>query len=91
MQDGVPMTKGSIEEQTRACIEDIRDTLQQAGCELSDAVKSMVWLKNREDFSEFNQVYAEYFSEQPPTRSALVSDFLIDILVEIECVAYKPV
>jgi len=90
MKDGVPMTGGSIEDQTRACIEDIRDILQQAGCELSDVVKSMVWLKNREDFPGFNQVYAEYFPEQPPTRSALVSDFLIDILVEIECVAYKP-
>lgn len=91
MKDGAPMTGGSIEDQTRACIEDIRDILQQAGCELSDVVKSMVWLKNREDFPGFNQVYAEYFPEQPPTRSALVSDFLIDILVEIECVAYKPV
>jgi len=90
MKDGAPMTGGSIEDQTRACIEDIRDILQQAGCELSDVVKSMVWLKNREDFPGFNQVYAEYFPEQPPTRSALVSDFLIDILVEIECVAYKP-
>ena len=91
MQDGAPMTKGSIEEQTRACIEDIRDTLQQAGCELSDVIKSMVWLKNREDFPGFNQVYAEYFPKQPPTRSVLVSEFLIDILVEIECVACKPV
>jgi len=91
MKDGAPMTGGSIEDQTRACIEDIRDILQQAGCELSDVVKSMVWLKNREDFPGFNQVYAEYFPEQPPTRSALVSDFLIDILVEIECIAYKPV
>lgn len=90
MKDGAPMTGGSIEDQTRACIEDIRDILQQAGCELSDVVKSMVWLKNREDFPGFNQVYAEYFPEQPPTRSALVSDFLIDILIEIECVAYKP-
>jgi len=90
MKEGAPMTGGSIEDQTRACIEDIRDILQQAGCELSDVVKSMVWLKNREDFPGFNQVYAEYFPEQPPTRSALVSDFLIDILVEIECVAYKP-
>ncbi|MCH8106155.1 MAG: RidA family protein [Proteobacteria bacterium] len=90
MKDGAPMTGGSIEDQTRACIEDIRDILQQAGCELSDVVKSMVWLKNREDFPGFNQVYAEYFPEQPPTRSALVSDFLIDILVEIECIAYKP-
>lgn len=91
MQDGTPMTTGTIEEQTRACIEDIRDTLQQAGCELGDVVKSMVWLKNRDDFPGFNQVYAEFFPDQPPARSALVSDFLIDILVEIECVAYKPI
>ena len=90
MRDGAPMTDGSIEDQTRACIESIRDTLQEAGCELSDVVKSMVWLKNRDDFPGFNEVYAEYFPEQPPTRSAVVSDFLIDVLVEIECVAFKP-
>ncbi len=90
MRDGVPMTDGSIEDQTRACIESLRDILTEAGCELGDVVKSMVWLKRREDFPGFNAVYAEYFSEEPPTRSALVSDFLIDILVEIECVAYRP-
>jgi reactive intermediate/imine deaminase len=90
MRDGVPMTDGSIEEQTRACIESLREILAEAGCELDDVVKSMVWLKRREDFPGFNAVYAEYFSEQPPTRSALISDFLIDILVEIECVAYRP-
>ncbi len=91
MHDGSPMTDGSIEDQTRACLEGLKDILDQAGCELSDVVKSMVWLKNREDFPGFNSVYAEYFPQQPPTRSALVSDFLIDILVEIECIAYKPV
>ncbi len=91
MHDGIPMTDGSIEDQTRACLEGLKDILDQAGCELSDVVKSMVWLKNREDFPGFNSVYAEYFPQHPPTRSALVSDFLIDILVEIECIAYKPV
>src|SRR5210317_1060290 len=90
MHDGKPMTDGSIEEQTRACIESLRDILSEAGCELADVVKSMVWLKRREDFPGFNAVYAEYFPEEPPTRSALISDFLIDILVEIECVAYRP-
>ncbi len=90
MRDGAPMTDGTIEDQTRACIESIRDILQEAGCELSDVVKSMVWLKNRDDFPGFNEVYAEYFPEEPPTRSAVVSDFLIDILVEIECVAFRP-
>ena len=90
MRDGKPMTDGSIEEQTRACIESLQQILAEAGCELGDVVKSMVWLKRREDFPGFNAVYAEYFAEQPPTRSALISDFLIDILVEIECVAYRP-
>ena len=90
MRNGVPMTEGTIEEQTRACIESLREILAEADCELADVVKSMVWLKHRADFAGFNSVYGEYFSVEPPTRSALVSDFLIDIRVEIECVAYRP-
>ena len=90
MKGGAPMTEGTIEEQTRVCIELIRETLKDAGCTLNDVVKSMVWLKNRDDFPGFNSVYGEYFSEGPPARSALVCDFLIDIKVEIECTAYKP-
>ena len=90
MKEGVPMTEGSIEEQTRACIELISETLKDAGCTLNDVVKSMVWLKNRDDFPGFNLVYGEYFIEGPPARSALVCDFLVDIKVEIECTAYKP-
>ena len=90
MQDGQVMTSGSIEEQTRACLTRIRETLAEAGCGLEHIVKSMVWLKSREDFPGFDSVYAEYFPEGPPARSALVSDFLVDIRVEIECVAYDP-
>ena len=90
MKDGLTITEGTIEEQTRICIELIQETLKEAGCSLNDVVKSMVWLKERDDFPGFNSVYGEYFSEGPPARSALVSDFLIDIKVEIECTAYKP-
>lgn len=90
MHDGRPMTEGSIEDQTRACLDSLQQILAEAGCDLGDVVKSMVWLKNRADFPGFNAVYSEYFPTEPPTRSALVSEFLIDILVEIECVAYKP-
>ena len=64
MRDGKPMTDGTIEEQTRACIESLQQILAEAGCELDDVVKSMVWLKRREDFPGFNAVYAEYFAEQ---------------------------
>ena len=90
MRDGIPITDGDIETQTRACLESLREILAEANCELDDVVKSTVWLKRREDFAGFNQVYAEYFPLEPPTRTALVGDFLIDILVEIEVLAYKP-
>jgi reactive intermediate/imine deaminase len=90
MQNGQVMTNGTIEEQTRAVLDEITATLSLAGCTRSDVVKAMVWLKDRADFPDFNAVYAEYFPEDPPARSALVSDFLVDIRVEVEVIAYKP-
>jgi reactive intermediate/imine deaminase len=90
MQNGAVMTHGSIEDQTRAVLDDITETLAMAGCDRSDVVKSMVWLTSREDFTGFNAVYAEYFPEQPPARSAIVNDLLVDVKVEIEVIAYKP-
>lgn len=90
-KDGQVMTTGSIEEQTRAVLDDIKATLAEAGCALQDVVKAMVWLRDRADFPGFNAVYGEYFPEEPPTRSAVVSDLLVDARVEVEVVAYKPV
>lgn len=90
-KDGQVMTTGTIEDQTRAVLDDIKATLAEAGCALSDVVKAMVWLRDRADFPGFNAVYGEYFPEEPPTRSAVVSDLLVDVRVEVEVVAYKPV
>ncbi len=90
-KDGTPMTEGGIEEQTRAVLDDINATPAEAGCEMADVVKAMVWLRNRADFPGFNAVYGEYFPEAPPTRSAVVSDLLVDVRVEVEVVAYRPV
>ena len=90
MQDGAPMTTGSVEDQTRAVLDDIKATLAMAGCEMSDVVKAMVWLRDRADFPGFNEVYGEYFPVEPPTRSAVVSDLLVDVRVEVEVVAYRP-
>ena len=90
-KDGQVMTTGTIEEQTRAVLNDIKATLAEAGCALSDVVKAMVWLRDRADFPGFNMVYGEYFPEEPPTRSAVVSDLRVDVRVEVEVVAYRPV
>ena len=90
MQKNAIMTHGDIEDQTRAVLDEITETLKLAGCDRGDVVKSMVWLTSRDDFPGFNAVYAEYFPESPPARSAIVNDLLVDAKVEIEVIAYKP-
>ena len=90
LRDGEPMTDGTIEDQTHAVLRDIEKTLAAAGCALDDVVKTMVWLTDRADFPGFNAVYAEYFPHDPPARSAVVTDLLVDVRVEVEVVACKP-
>ncbi|MBL94396.1 MAG: enamine deaminase RidA [Magnetovibrio sp.] len=89
-QNGIPMTTGTIEDQTRVVLDEITKTLKEAGCGLSDVVKTMVWLVDRKDFPGFNTVYGEYFPSNPPARSAVASDLLVDVRVEIEAIAYNP-
>ena len=90
MRDGEVVTDGSIEEQTRIVLDLIRGTLDEADCEFRDVVKSMVWLRERADFPGFDAVYAEYFSQDPPARSAVLSELLVDVRVEVEVIAYRP-
>ena len=61
-----------------------------AGCTRDDVVKAMVWLRERADFGGFNSVYADYFPNAPPARSAIVSDLLVDCRVEVEVIAWRP-
>ena len=89
-KDGAVMTTGDIQAQTRAVLDAIAATLAEAGCGMPDVVKAMVWLRDRADFPGFNAVYGEYFPEEPPARSAVVSELLVDVRVEVEVVAYKP-
>ena len=89
-KDGKPMIGGTIEDQTHAVLNEIKNTLAEANCQFSDVVKTMVWLTDRADFPGFNTIYAEYFPDDPPTRSAVVNDLLVDVRIEIEVTAYKP-
>ena len=91
MMNGEPMTTGTIEDQTRVILEDIKATLEEAECKMDDIVKSMIWLRERADFPGFNKIYGDYFPTEPPARSAIVSELLVDVRVEIEVIAYKPV
>ena len=90
MSNGEPMTVGTIEDQTKVILEDIKETLKEAKCDMEDVVKSMIWLRERADFPGFNKIYGDYFPKDPPARSAIVSELLVDVRVEIEVIAYKP-
>ena len=81
-----------IEEQTRNTLENMKDVLAQAGCSLSDVVKVTVFLTDMSLWPAMNEVYREYFSKDPPARSALGANALAlpGLLLEIECVAEVP-
>lgn len=84
------IVEGGIGEQTKTVLENVSAVLAQAGCQLSDVVKTTAWLKRAEDFAQFNAAYEPFFPKNPPARSTAESRLMIDILVEIEAVAYKP-
>ena len=85
------VVSGGIGPETDQVIANITKVLALADCTLSDIVKTTVWLRNRDDFAAFNAAYAQYFPSSPPTRSTAESRLMIDIAVEIEAVAYKPI
>ena len=78
-----------IEAQTRACIENVRVILEDAGSSLERVVDVTVFLTNMErDFGAYNRVYAEYFSEIRPTRTTVgVVALPVPISVELKIIA----
>ncbi len=82
--------EGGIEVQTRVVLQRIEKILKEAGCSLKDVVKTTVWLAEVRDFGRFNAVYAEFFPENPPARSTVRADLMIDVKIEIEALAYRP-
>ena len=82
--------EGGIAGQTRQSLENVRAVLAQAGLGLENVIKTTVFLKNMNDFTAMNEVYAEFFPCEPPARSAVeVARLPKDALVEIEAIAMR--
>ena len=80
--------EGSIREQTRQSLLNVKAILEEAGLTMSDVVKTTVFLADMNDFADMNAVYAEFFAEPYPARSAVAVKMLPKgALVEIEVVA----
>ena len=80
--------EGGIKEQTRQSLTNIQAILEEAGLAMGNVVKTTVFMADMADFADMNSVYAEFFSEPYPARSAVaVKTLPKGALVEIEVVA----
>jgi len=77
----------TVEEQTRQVLINLQNVVEAAGSTLAQVVKTTVFLKDMNDFSKMNAIYAEFFGENPPARSTVaVAGLPKGGLVEIEAV-----
>ena len=82
------MIGSDIRQQTQRTLENVKGILEAAGSNLHHVVKTTVFLKDMNDFTAMNEVYAQYFASAPPARTTVQAARLPkDALVEIEVIA----
>ncbi|MFC1492547.1 RidA family protein [candidate division KSB1 bacterium] len=82
---------GDIREQTRLCLENIKQVLMAGGSNMENLVKLTVFMKDLSNFSTVNEVFSEFFPQDPPARSAIeISGLPLGVDIEIEGIAVVP-
>ena len=82
------LAEGGIQPQTRQALENIKAILEAAGTSLDRVVKTTVFLQHFSDFPAMNEIYATYFTGDPPARSTVeVAKLPLSALIEIEAIA----
>ena len=88
LDPGGVLLEGSIAEQTARVLNNLKAVLEASGSSLANVVKTTVYLKDMAEFAAMNEVYARYFTEQPPARATVeVARLPKDVRVEIDCIA----
>ena len=81
------LVEGSVGDQTRRCLENLRLVCQAAGAELSDAVRLGIYVTDMGTFPEVNEAYGSFFGEGPPARSTIgVAALPLGSAVEIDAI-----
>ena len=84
------LVEGDVAVQTKQVLENLKQVLLSSGLTLENIVKTTIFIKNMDDFSRINEIYASYFPNKPPARSTVeVARLPKDVLVEIDCIAEK--
>ena len=80
--------EGGIKEQTRQSLTNVKAILEEAGTSMANVIKTTVFMADMTDFADMNSIYAEFFTEPFPARSAVaVKTLPKGALVEIEVIA----
>lgn len=82
---------GTIEEETRRTMDNIKAIVEAAGAAMDDVVKVSAHLADIRDFEPYNKVYATYFEGARPARTTVQSVLAEGVKVEIDCIAQLPV
>lgn len=81
------LVRGTIEEETKAVLENIKLLSEEAGAGLGHIIKVTCYLADMEDFARFNEVYKKYFPEDPPARTTIQAAKLpLDVQIEIDAI-----
>ena len=82
------LVEGDIQVQTRRVLQNLQAVLEAAGTSLANVVKTTVFLQDMGNFKAMNEVYAEFFTQDPPARSAVQAAALpLGVDIEIEAIA----
>lgn len=84
------LVTGTIEEQTEQVMKNLIALICEAGSTKNNVIKTTVFIKNMDDFSKVNEIYAKYFTENFPARSCVeVARLPKDVLIEMEAIVIK--
>lgn len=89
--EGATVGIGDVRIQTRHVLESIRSVVEAANGKMEDIAYNMIFLKDLSDYAAMNEVYGEYFANQPPARFCIRADLVRpEFLVEITSILHLP-
>lgn len=84
------LVQGGIEEQAEQAVGNLAALIEAAGARVEDTIKTVVFIKDMDDFAKVNEIYSRYFKEECPARSCVeVARLPKDVLIEIEAIVAK--
>ncbi|MBP3718344.1 MAG: RidA family protein [Eubacterium sp.] len=82
------LVEGGIEVQAERALQNVKALLEASGSSMDKVVKTVVFIKNMDDFAKVNEIYAKYFTSDFPARSCVeVARLPKDVLIEMEAIA----